>query len=328
MKLEQKDNGLLFSFTELPDVFFTEYLSMANGDSIKIYLCLVFLAKYNKDIKLNDLSKKLNLPMPIIQASLNFWEEQGVITKKGTGYILNNLQEIELHKLYKPNLTLSKESLEDNAKNKYRAKAIESINNRCFQGIMSPAWYLDIDLWFKKYNFDEQVMIALFDYCLSKSALHRAYVQKLAEDWFNNNVKTFTDLENYHQKREKLFDINKKIAKKLGRYDPFTEYEQAHITRWVVDFGYNLDIISIAIKKMAGKATPSFDYLDKLISDWNERNLRSSEEIEKYLAEFKQKNKNIKEMQKNTSKKPFHSYDQRQYEDLDKLYENMQNKKP
>ena len=25
---------------------------------------------------------------------------------------------------------------------------------------MSPSWYNDIDLWFKKYEFDEQVMIA------------------------------------------------------------------------------------------------------------------------------------------------------------------------
>jgi len=63
-------------------VFFTEYLSMASGDAIKLYLCMVFLAKYDKDIKINDLSKKLNLSVPVIQSSLSFWEEHGVITKK------------------------------------------------------------------------------------------------------------------------------------------------------------------------------------------------------------------------------------------------------
>ena len=61
MKLESVDNSILFSHTEIPDIFFTEYLSQANGDYIKVYLCLVFLAKYDKDIKLNDLSKKLNI---------------------------------------------------------------------------------------------------------------------------------------------------------------------------------------------------------------------------------------------------------------------------
>lgn len=52
-----------------------------------------------------------------------------------------------------------------------------------FQGIMGPSWYNDIDLWFRKYNFDEQVMIALFDYCYNRSALHKNYVQAVAEAW-------------------------------------------------------------------------------------------------------------------------------------------------
>jgi len=82
MKLETSDKSILFSHTEIPDVFFTEYLSQATGDSIKVYLCLVFLSKYDKDIKLNDLSKKLNIPFATIQASLAFWEDLGVVTKK------------------------------------------------------------------------------------------------------------------------------------------------------------------------------------------------------------------------------------------------------
>ena len=61
MKLEKNSNSMLFSSTEIPDVFFTEYMSQANGDFIKVYLCLLFLSKYDKDINLNDLSKKLDI---------------------------------------------------------------------------------------------------------------------------------------------------------------------------------------------------------------------------------------------------------------------------
>ena len=66
MKLEQNDKSMLFSSTEIPDVFFTEYLSQANGDYVKVYLYLLFLSKYDKDIKINDLSKKLALPLKTI----------------------------------------------------------------------------------------------------------------------------------------------------------------------------------------------------------------------------------------------------------------------
>ena len=52
MKISRnEDKSILFSTTEIPDIFFTEYLSCASGDFIKIYLCLVFLAKYDKDIR-------------------------------------------------------------------------------------------------------------------------------------------------------------------------------------------------------------------------------------------------------------------------------------
>ena len=47
MKLEQNQKNLLFEKTEIPDIFFNEYLSMANGDFVKVYLYMLFLSKYN-----------------------------------------------------------------------------------------------------------------------------------------------------------------------------------------------------------------------------------------------------------------------------------------
>ena len=129
MKLEQKEKPLLFSETSIPDIFFSEHLSEIPGDYLKIYLYLIFLSKYGKDIKLNDLSKKLNIPLNVINEGTKFLEEHGLIMKKTTGYIIIDLQEATLHNLYTPNLSLSKEKIEQTAKNKSKAKAIEHINN-------------------------------------------------------------------------------------------------------------------------------------------------------------------------------------------------------
>lgn len=320
MKLEQNDLPMLFSSTDLPDVFFTEYLSQASGDYIKIYLYIVFLSKYGKDVKINDLSKKLNIDFKTIQEGIKYWEDNGVITKKNTGYIINNLQEIELHKLYKPKVALSSESVKQTAQNQYRAKAIENINNLFFQGIMSPSWYSDIDLWFKKYSFDEEVMIALFQYCYNRSALHRNYIQTVAEAWFKSNVKTFSDLDSLFEKQEKLNTLYKSIGKKLGYTRALTEYEKGYIEKWSVEYGFNLNIIEIALKKTTAKTNPNFDYLDKLLSDWHDRGFKTVEEIENFLSEFKQKNKDIKKLEKNTG---YNNYEQRKYDNLNSLYANL-----
>ncbi len=319
MKLEQNDSPLLFSYTELPDIFFTEYISQTPGDFIKVYLYLLFLSKYGKDIKVNDLSKKLELPLKVIQDAIKFLEEENLLTKKNTGFIINNIQEIELHKLYNPKVTSSPEQLQKTAENQYRAKAIENINNEFFQGIMSPSWYSDIDLWFRKYNFDEEVMIALFRYCFNRSALHRNYIQAVAEAWAKNNIRTFNDLDIYYEKQEKLKKISKTISKKLGITRQLSQYEEAYIEKWTIEYNYSMDIIEIALKKTTSKANPNFDYLDKLLTDWHDRKFSTIDQIQKFLNDIKQKNKNIKNLEK---KSGYQNYDQRNYNNLNTLYAN------
>ncbi len=321
MKLEQNDESFLFSMTKIPDIFFSEYLSQTSGDFVKVYLYILFLSKYNKDIKLNDLSKKLALPLQTVQEALKYWEDLEVITKKGTGFIINNLQEIELHKLYTPKVSLSTEDIERNQKNQYRANSIETINSSFFQGLMSPSWYADISMWFDKYGFDEQVMIALFNYCLKRSALHKNYIQVVAEAWANANVKTFSDLELYFQKQDTLQKTEKTIQKKLGITRPLTGYEKPYIEKWVIDYAYPLDVIEIALKRNNSKTNISFEYFDKMLSDWHDKNLKTADDVQNFLLEYKKQEKSKKEAEK---KVKYNNFEQRSYNNFDNLYANSQ----
>ncbi len=320
MKLEQSDISSLFSNTEIPDIFFTEYLSEASGDFIKVYLYMLFLSKYDKDIKVNDMSKKLVLPLKTIQDAVKYWEEKEVITKKSTGYVLNNLQEISLHKLYKPRTALTPEQLQKSQDSKQRASAIEHINNKYFSGLMPTTWYPDIELWFQKYHFDEEVMIALFDYCFNRSALHKAYIQRVAEVWNKNNIKTFNDLDIYSEKQEKVKSIANTISKKLGLHRALSEYEYGYVEKWTIDFGYSFEVIEIALKKTTSKANPNFDYLNKLLSDWHDRGFKTIAEVQNFLSEMKQKNKNVQKLEKATG---YNKYEQRDYDNLNNLYANL-----
>ena len=181
---------------------------------------------------------------------------------------------------------------------------------------MSPSWYNDISLWFSKYGFDEQVMISLFNYCYDHSALHRNYIQTVADAWYKNNIKTFNDLDLYFEKQEKLNLVKKEIVKKLRLSRALTQFEEAYISKWLVDFGYSLEIIEIALKKTTSKSNPNFDYIDKLISDWHEKNLKTPNDIQNYLENMKQKTKDIKDMEKKTK------YTQRTFDNLESLYDN------
>ena len=320
MDLEQNEKRMLFNMTEIPDIFFSEYLTSIPGDYLKIYLYIAFLAKYkSKSVKINDLSKKLCLPINVINEGMKYLEENGLVLRKPKGYIIADLQEKMLNELYKPNIATSAEKVEENAKNKERLKLISYLNNKYFQGVMGPTWYNDIDVWLTKYEFEDQVMIALFDYCFNKGALHKNYVQTVAEAWGVNKIKNLGDLENYYLEQEKMMKIKKSIARKLGKHSGLTQYEEAYIEKWVNEFGYGMDVIEIALKRTTYKNNPSFEYINNIITDWHDRNLKTPAEISAFLEARKQQNKNTKELKEKVNKANF---EQRQYENLDFLYSN------
>ena len=53
--------------------------------------------------------------------------------------------------------------------------------------------------------------------------------------------------------------------------------------------------------------------------NYNERNFKTAAEVESFLSEMKQKNKNIKELEKKTN---YNNYQKRDYSNLNDLYAN------
>lgn len=319
MKIEQKDNSLLFSSTDIPDIFFSEYLPLASGEAVKVYLYINFLAKHGKDVNINELSKILSLSYDQVNQSIKFLEEQGLLIKNPNGYKLTNIQEIELAKLYSPKVTSSIEDIQKSEKSQYRARAIESINTQFFQGLMSPSWYTDIDLWFNKYGFDEQVMIALFSHCADKKALHRNYIQAVADAWSKNKIKTFDDLDEYFSKLEGLNIFKKEIASKLRITRPLTTFEEEYISKWTNEFGYGMDIIEIALKRSTLKANAGFEYYDKLLSDWHSKGLVTVNDVQTHISSLSEKNIKTKQVQKIATQ---YEYTESIFDSFDNLYDN------
>ena len=75
----------------------------------------------------------------------------------------------------------------------------------------------------------------------------------------------------------------------------------------------------MALKKTTSKATISFEYLDKILTYWHERNLKTPVEINSYLVQNKSKNQNIKKLEKQTG---YTNYEQRERSNWDNFYAN------
>ena len=80
-----------------------------------------------------------------------------------------------------------------------------------------------------------------------------------------------------------------------------------------------MNIIEIALKRTTFKQNPTFEYINNIITDWHDRNLKTPSEIEAFLDQRKKQEKNATNLKNQVNKA---NYEQRKYSNLDFLYAN------
>jgi len=317
--------SILYSDTQVPDVFITEYLPSLDGDFVKVYIYCVFLGKRGKQASATDIARKLEMDPARVKDALSCLEGLGVITRNNIGLTLSDLKEKEIKKLYRLKTTSTPEEAGLSAeRNKKRNKCISSINNAFFQGVMSPSWYTDIDAWFDKYQFEEDVMYALFKNCFDRGAMSRPYISKVADNWCSKNIRNSFDLDKYSMEAQMLKDISGKIRKKLRKQTYLTEYEEAYVEKWVLEYGYNFDIIELALKHTTSINNPNFEYINKILTDWHEKGYKTKEEINAADGARKATGGNKSKLKESTVPQKG-NFEQRKYDDeyFNKLYKDV-----
>lgn len=310
----------------VPDIFVTNYMMGLDEHSLKIYLYIKFMAKNDIDIKEDQIIKKIGISKIEYEKAMNLLQTEELIIKLENGYGLVDIKELELNKTYIPKLK-PKSDGRKTAVEKKRIAAASAINETFFQGIMTLGWYVDISTLFEKYMFDEDVMIALFQYCQERNALRKNYVFKVAETWYKGNVKTFEQLENYLEQQDRINKIKSKIKRAFGLSRNFTEYEEEQINKWLNNYKYEYDVIEIALKKTVQKTTnPTINYANAIITSWYEKGLKTVAEV---LEENNQVTKQMVSKTAVQSKKTTNAnlkhknYEQRKYDDLESFYDNF-----
>ena len=137
--------------------------------------------------------------------------------------------------------------------------------------------------------------------------------------WSKSNIKTFEELDDYFSKQEKINILKKNITSKLGIYRKLTIYEDEYILKWTEEYGYDMDIIELALKRSVYKANAGFKYYDDLLSDWHEKGLTTPEQVEAHLASLKEKKTRTKQIQ--TIAKQY-EFTQSTFDSFENLYDN------
>jgi len=95
---------------------------------------------------------------------------------------------------------------------------------------------------------------------------------------------TFSMLE--EEKKEETPDVYSLFEKEFGRTLSPMEYEI--IGAWIEN-GTSEETIKLALKEAVYNQANSLRYIDKIISEWNKKGIKTEEDVEKQRIAFKQK---------------------------------------
>lgn len=269
----------LFNNISIPEVFLSSILPRLSGDSVKLYLYILYLADKGLSFTQKDLMTSLSFAQDQLNGCLLELESQDLIIKSKDSISINNISEMKLHSMYRPIESLTPS---ETSNNKERIAAIDTINALHFKGFMSTTWYTTIDKWFNLYDFDPEVMVMLFNQCAKYNKLSPNYAARIAESWHANNVRTLCDLEAYENRFNDQQKLANRIASSLKLGRQLTDFEMGLVNKWSTTFGYTYEIIELALCRSVRSTRISFEFFDKIITEWHNANLKTIDDIKSY----------------------------------------------
>lgn len=135
----------------------------------------------------------------------------------------------------------------------------------------------------------------------------------------SNNEETETKTETKTETETSVVvdeDIKKIINFWENNIGLITQFEKEVLEGYLETM--NSDLIMLAIKKAVASKVKTLKYIEGILKNWKNKNIKTVLEAEQEDEAFKNRNTETKKVGKNS----FNNYEQREYENFDELYAN------
>ena len=308
--------------TIVPNAFIDYYMPSANGAYVKVYLYLLRnINSRNTEITISSIADHLeNTENDIIRA-LNYWEKQNLLKIERnerdeiTAIYLSDLPAYNNAYNNIPNSTYMavtedtgpeiNETAVDNEipaetepvpRPRYSQEKIEELtNNDKIQYVMHivelyldrPLKPMDTELILYLYEdlkFSPELIIYLYEYCVSKNKKSPSYIEAVALKWAEEGI------DSEEKAREATLAYNEhfnNVIKAFGLNRSPGQIERQYITKWVEIYSFSDDIITEACNRTILRTQkPDFKYADKILETWFKKGVKNMDDIARLDEEF------------------------------------------
>ena len=290
----------------IPNIFIDIFMPMADGLYVKIYLLAYRQAcdgSSNPNFNNSSIAKNLNIPLSDVLNAWKFWEEKKIIKihndndEDNFNYSIEflDLKSFYLNNMLNKSATSKQEPCEslletENQDIRNMFIEIKKISNRALEPSEKKA-ILDI---IDKFNVTTNLVTFAYEYAKKKKGVPKPvkYIEAIIKGWYDSNLYTLEDVKNSLSDREHRFKLYKIIFDELGFNRIPTRVEKEIMDTWFDKFNMNIDIIIEACSKSKNIASPSIAYINGVVKNWYEEDIKSLADLNKSKEKVSQKRKN------------------------------------
>lgn len=305
-----------FNFVPISSDFIENYMTMANGEYVKVYLYILNMAVKAQGAEPRLIARRLNLLESDVLNAIEFWQEKGLLSSDngtitiGASISMNEAGEPEPEK----NDFVKPTKRSETAKKTAAQINEELLNNPELAGLNEIAQeFLGKTLntnetqtlyWFyDELGFSAELIMILLEYCVNKGKRDMRYIEKTAIGWSGQGIKTAEAAEKYVSSENDSRKFFYELKNLFGIKDRnLTKKEEAYIKQWRESCGMDAEMIALAYEyciMSTGKL--SFQYMDSIIRNWKKAGISTIEAAEKDHEDFKNKNSQKKFSDKDSS---------------------------
>lgn len=298
-----KSNNEDLGHTYVENLFISHYMPSAPGSFVKVYLLgLKYSQSYVNNMLSNEtIAKTLGLTSEEVMQAWRYWEEQGIVrlypySSPGSEgdftveYL--SIKEIVLN-IKEKNETVGKYSPERiiNARSNRKIREMFDYFRKIFGRELSPNELFMFLNWIDDYNMPPDVVRMIVDDCISRDKKDMPYLRQVAKNWFDAGIDSVQKADEYTAKhKEKWQKYNKVLSfLRLGRQP--TAAEEDMLYKWFYTLELSDDMVLKACELTSKTLKPSFNYIDKILAEWREKDLKTLQEVEAYLTKSPKEDK-------------------------------------
>lgn len=298
--------------TPVENVFINHYMPEAPGDYVKIYILGLKCSFSQSNSYLSDdtIAKTVGLSVEEVKKAWKYWESQGIIrisqTADEDGSFIEylDIKEIMLNikgEEKKPGKYSADRIVQARQNNKIR-DMFDYIRKISGRELSQNEIFTFLD-WIDDFGFPPEVVVMITEDCYSRNKKDLPYLKQVARNWFDAGVDSREKATEYTNRHKEKWQKYGKVLNflRIGRQPTVVEEEM--LFKWFYEFSFSDEIVLKACELTAKTLKPSFSYMDKTLSDWHEKDLRTIQEIEAYLL------KTAKTPKKSAGKSPKNTFD-------------------